>query len=215
MLKRGVEEEFEWRSGRGSGDLSNAVNAIVLDNSSCVRRLHTSLISGNKVSSPCVTCDISVAFFCESMFFFQILTNAYVFFPSSLFVLQRWIAVYNASLFVHLYISACKHRRRVCVIYLKSHCLKNWLGSKVALDVNIRGWDKWRDFLQCMHPLLIQSGSPRWRLKSGGNLAKLPTCLPAPGISSIVLKLRVSHYSRMWFLRWEKASASKPKKHIM
>lgn len=69
MLKRGVEEEFEWRSGRGSGDLSNAVNAIVLDNSSCVRRLHTSLISGNKVSSPCVTCDISVAFFCESMFF--------------------------------------------------------------------------------------------------------------------------------------------------
>ena len=70
MLKRGVEEEFEWRSGRGSGDLSNAVNAIVLDNSSCVRRLHTSLISGNKVSSPCVTCDISVAFFCESMFFF-------------------------------------------------------------------------------------------------------------------------------------------------
>ena len=70
MLKRGVEEEFEWRSGRGSGDLSNAVNAIVLDNSSCVRRLHTSLISGNKVSSPCVTCDKSVAFFCESMFFF-------------------------------------------------------------------------------------------------------------------------------------------------
>ena len=92
MLKRGVEEEFEWRSGRGSGDLSNAVNAIVPDDSSCIRRLHTSLISGNKVSRPCVTCDKSVAFFCESMFFFQILTNAYVFFPSSLFVLQRWIA---------------------------------------------------------------------------------------------------------------------------
>ena len=108
--------------------------------------------------------------------FFQILTNAYVFFPSPLFL-------YNASLFVYLYISVCIHRPRVCIIYLKSHCLKNWLGSKVALDVNIRGWDKWRDFLQCMHPLLIQSGSPRWRLKSGGNLAKLPTCLPAPQLS--------------------------------
>ena len=42
MLKRGVVEEDEWGGGGGSGDLSNAVNAIVPDDSSCIRRLHTS-----------------------------------------------------------------------------------------------------------------------------------------------------------------------------
>ena len=41
MLKRGVEEK-EWGGGGGSGDLSNAVNAIVPDDSSCILRLHTS-----------------------------------------------------------------------------------------------------------------------------------------------------------------------------